>query len=191
MIERAVIERRLAGSAAAIHALRDQVPQILEVATAVRKCLDDGGTLYTAGNGGSAAHALHLAEELIGRYRADRPPRRAVCLCADPTALTCIGNDYGFDEVFARPCRALLTAGDSLLVLSTSGKSRNLVRALELARDRGAQTIGLLGPDADACGALCDVAFLSKGTDSAQVQETHQVVIHLICELLEGRHEGT
>jgi D-sedoheptulose 7-phosphate isomerase len=153
--------------------------------------------LYTAGNGGSAAQAMHLAEELVGRYRGDRPPRRAVCLNADPTTLTCIANDFGYEQIFARPGRALLTPGDALLVLSTSGNSVNLVRALETARDIGVTTLGLLGADGGACRALCDHAVLIPASDSAHIQEAHLVVVHLICEGVEEegtkarRHEGT
>ncbi|MHC4428752.1 MAG: D-sedoheptulose-7-phosphate isomerase [Planctomycetota bacterium] len=180
-----LLDQRLDGSIEAIRSLRDQLGRVAEIAGAIRGAIDAGGTLYTAGNGGSAAHALHLAEELIGRYRSNRPPRRAVCLCADPTALTCIANDFGYEEVFARPCRALLGPGDVLLVLSTSGKSPNLVRALEAARERNAKTIGLLGPEPAACGPLCDLTLHAQGADSAHIQEAHQVVIHMICELME------
>ena len=99
---------RVDGSLAAIGTLRDDVPVVAALIELIIGRLEAGGTLYTAGNGGSAAQALHLAEELIGRYRSDRPPQRAVCLNADPTALTCIANDYGYEEVFARQCTALL-----------------------------------------------------------------------------------
>jgi D-sedoheptulose 7-phosphate isomerase len=177
---------RLDASIAAIGALRGQLDAITAVADAVVATLRSGGTVYTCGNGGSAAQALHLAEELIGRYRSDRPPQRAVCLNADPTALTCIANDYGFEEVFARQCTALLGAGDALVVLSTSGKSANLVRALHVARARGAAAIGLLGRGGGECLALCDHALVAPGADSAPIQEAHQVVIHLVCEALEG-----
>ena len=142
--------------------------------------------MYTCGNGGSAAQALHLAEELIGRYRSNRPPLRAVCLNADPTALTCIANDFGFDQVFARQCEALLTPGDVLLVFSTSGKSPNLIKALEISRTRGCTAIALLGKDGGECGVLCDQALIVAADDSAHVQEAHLVVLHLICEALEG-----
>ena len=113
----ALIDARLDGSLAAVGSLREQVDRIRALGDAVIGRLRAGGTLYTAGNGGSAAQALHLAEELIGRYRGDRPALPALCLNADPTALTCIGNDYGFERVFARQCEALLGAGDVLAVI--------------------------------------------------------------------------
>ncbi len=185
MDDRSLITKRIDGSAAAIEALRGQVDRIADAAALLLGRLRDGGTLYTAGNGGSAAHALHLAEELIGRYRSNRPPLRALCLNADPTALTCIANDFGYDQVFARQCEALLTESDVLLVLSTSGESDNVIEALRVARDRGAATIGLLGKSGGRCAALCDHAITVDAGDSAHVQDAHQVVLHLICELAE------
>src|SRR5688572_31089255 len=142
---RGLLSRRVDGSLAAIASLRAQLDKVSAMADLMLAKLADGGTIYTAGNGGSAAQALHLAEELIGRYRSDRPPLRAVCLNADPTALTCIANDFGFGQVFARQCEALLTPNDVLLVFSTSGKSPNIVQALETARRRQCTTVGLLG----------------------------------------------
>ena len=179
------ILRRLDGSMAAIGSLRDQVYRIDAVGTALIDRLNRGGTLYTAGNGGSAAQAMHLAEELIGRYRGDRPALRAVCLNADPTALTCIANDFGYEQVFARQCEALLGPDDVLLVLSTSGRSPNLVEALKAAKQCDTLSIGLLGSDGGACGPLCDHQITIDATDSAFVQEAHQVVVHLLCEMIE------
>lgn len=187
MNDEARINQRIDGSLAAIGSLRDQIGQITEITAEVYDCLHSGGTLYTAGNGGSAAQALHLAQELIGRYRGDRPAQRAICLNADPTALTCIANDYGYEHIFSRQLEAVLTSGDVLLVLSTSGDSRNVVNALQTAAQRGATTIGLLGGDGGACRALCDHAVVVPGNDSAYIQEAHQVVIHLICEVIEQR----
>jgi D-sedoheptulose 7-phosphate isomerase len=183
----AIIQRRIEGSIAALAALREHAASLDLACRAMRRALLGGGTVYTAGNGGSAAQALHLAEELIGRYRSDRPPLRAVCLNADPTALTCIANDFGFEQIFARQCAALCGRGDALVAFTTSGRSRNIVEALRVARDRGAVTIGLLGGNGGACLGLCDHAILVPSHDSAHVQEAHQVVLHLLCETVEER----
>jgi D-sedoheptulose 7-phosphate isomerase len=180
------IASRIEQSARAVAALSKQAAVIERQGQALRECFSRGGTLYTCGNGGSAAQALHLAEELIGRYRADRPPYRAMCLNADPTALTCIANDFGFEQVFARQCNALLRKGDVLVVMSTSGASANLIEALKAARQAGAATIGLLGRDGGACRALCDELLVIPGSDSAHTQEAHLIAIHLLCELLES-----
>jgi D-sedoheptulose 7-phosphate isomerase len=149
------------------------------------RTLEAGGTIFTAGNGGSAAQAMHLAEELIGRYRSNRAPHRAICLNVDPAAITCIANDFGFEKVFARQCEALLREGDALVVLSTSGTSPNIIAALETARKKGATTIGLLGRTGGTCRDLCDHALLIPSDDSAHIQEAHQAAIHLICEAVE------
>ena len=164
---------------------------IVAAAGAIVDRLQGGGTLYTCGNGGSAAEAMHLAEELIGRYGGrDRPPQRAICLNADATALTCIANDFGFDEIFARQCRALLTGRDALVVMSTSGESENIVRALQAARERGALTIGLLGREGGRCRPLCDHAIIVDGDDAARIQEAHLVIAHLFCEAVEQAAAG-
>jgi D-sedoheptulose 7-phosphate isomerase len=181
---------RIDGSIAAVESLRERIDDLAAIAEAVIACLDEGGTVYTAGNGGSAAQAMHLAEELIGRYRGDRPAQRAICLNADSTALTCIANDFGYERVFARQCEALLSERDALIVLSTSGRSANVINALETARQRGATTIGLLGGDGGRCLERCDHALVVAGGDSAHVQEAHQVAVHLICEAVERHLAG-
>lgn len=185
MAEHSHLITRIEGSLAAIGFLREQIETVTRVCDTVTQSLRDGGCIYTCGNGGSAAQALHLAEELIGRYRSDRPAQRAICLNADATALTCIANDFGYEQVFARQCQALLTPADVLVVLSTSGNSPNVVNALHTAGECGATTIGLLGKDGGACLQLCDHALAIPGGDSAHVQEAHQVLIHLICEAVE------
>ncbi len=180
------IAARLAGSRRAIDALNELAPALGAMIGEVVARLEAGGTVFTCGNGGSAAEALHLAEELVGNYRnRGRGERAAVCLSADVTALTCIANDFGFEEVFARPARALLRPGDVLVGLSTSGNSENVVRALDVARERGALTVGLLGGNGGACRERCDHALVIDVADSAHVQEAHLVIVHLLCEALE------
>lgn len=181
-----LVSRRIDGSLEAIRWLRDHAGDVSAFVEALCAVARGGGLVATCGNGGSAAEALHLAEELVGRYRSSRRPLRAICLAADPTALTCIANDFGFDQVFARPVEALLGPGDALVVFSTSGRSPNVVQALEVARSRGAATFGLLGGDGGACAPLCDRAIVVPLRDSAFIQEAHQVVMHLCCEALEA-----
>ncbi len=173
---------RLDAAFASIDADPDAIVRLLQ---AVEATVRRGGTVLTCGNGGSAAEALHLAEELIGRYRGDRPPIRSMCLNADPTALTCIANDYGFEAIFARQVEAMATDLDALAVFSTSGNSPNLLAALEAARARNATTIGFLGGDGGEARALCDVSVVVGGRDSAAIQEVHQFLMHACCEQFE------
>ncbi len=185
MLTRDLILQRVEGALAAVGSIRDNLETIEKMGQTIVERLRAGGVMYTAGNGGSAAEALHLAEEFIGRYRSNRPPLRAVCLNADPTALTCIANDFGFEEVFARQIRALGSRGDIVVAFSTSGRSRNILRLLEEAGLRGCVRIALLGSSGGAARELCEHALIVPSDDSAHVQEAHQVVLHLFCELLE------
>lgn len=181
------ITQRLQMSRRAAEALESQRNSLVRACEMVTQVLEDGGAVLTCGNGGSAAEALHLAEELTGRYRTNRPALRAVCLAADPTALTCIANDFGFDHVFARQVEAIGRSGDLLVVFSTSGKSPNLLRALHVARDRGLTTLGLLGGEGGPALPLCDHAIVVHGVDGAAVQEAHQMIMHILCEACEAR----
>jgi len=180
------IKGRIEASAKTIANLTEQAESIRLAGSTLADTLIAGGKILTCGNGGSAAEALHLAEEMIGRYRDDRPPLAAVCLNADPTALTCIANDFGFDAVFDRQVRGLGKAGDALVIFSTSGKSPNIRLALEAARELGMKTIGMLGKGGGACGPLCDVPLIVGSDDTAHIQESHQVMMHLLLEAVEG-----
>jgi D-sedoheptulose 7-phosphate isomerase len=148
-----------------------------------------GGRVLTCGNGGSLCDAMHFAEEMSGRFRDDRPAL-AVQAMADPTHLTCVGNDYGFERVFARGIEAWGKAGDALVVFSTSGKSPNLIAAVEAARGRGLSVFGLLGRDGGPLKSACDHVIVVPGTTSDRIQEVHIKVVHLLIELIEKRLFG-
>ncbi len=185
-IDRETIRRHIEASARTISGLGAQADTIGAIAGAIGDTLASGGRVLTCGNGGSAAEAMHLSEELVGRYKADRPPLAGLCLNADATAITCIANDFGYDQVFARQVRGLGTKGDVLVVFSTSGKSANIVLALEAARDMGVTTIGLLGKGGGPCAPLCDHALVVDSDQTERIQEAHQVVLHLILESVES-----
>jgi len=176
---------RIKRSQAAISGLADHLDTIANICSTIETNLAAGATLWTAGNGGSAAQALHLSEELVGRYRADRQPLASAMLCGEATSMTCIANDFGFDQIFARPLRALARPGDLLMVLSTSGNSPNLINALEVAATIPCTTIGLLGKDGGSCAERCDHTLVINESDSACIQDAHQIVIHLLCEHLD------
>lgn len=147
--------------------------------------LQTGHKLMFCGNGGSAADSQHLASELTGRFIKDRRPLAAMALSTDSSALTCIGNDYAFDEVFARQLVALGRTGDVLVAISTSGNSRNVIRAAEEARVLGIRVIGLLGRDGGALAALCDVPVVVPSEVTARIQEAHILIGHTLCGLIE------
>jgi len=172
-------------AAAALGALAEQADTIHRIGDRIVQILRGGGKIMTCGNGGSAAEAMHLAEELIGRYRAARRPMAAMALNADPTAMTCIANDWSFAEVFARQVEGLGRPGDGLVVLTTSGRSPNILRALEVARNAGITTIGLLGPAGSDAQALCELALLQDGPASSHVQEGHLATIHAVLEMVD------
>jgi D-sedoheptulose 7-phosphate isomerase len=136
------------------------------------------------GNGGSLADAAHFAEELTGRYRADRRPLAAIA-CSDPGHITCTANDYGFDEVFARWVRALAQPGDVLIVLSTSGNSANILRAAGAARERGVPVVALLGRTGGPAAALADHAIIVPGATADRIQELHMLVLHAWVAMIE------
>jgi D-sedoheptulose 7-phosphate isomerase len=147
--------------------------------------LGQGGRLLVAGNGGSAAEAQHLAAELVGKLRDDRTPLSAIALCADTSAVTAISNDYGFEEVFARQVRGHGRPGDILMVLSTSGRSPNLLAAVRAARETGMHTWAMTGPAPNPLAELCEEAVTCPSEDSQVVQELHLLAVHVMCEYVD------
>ncbi|MFD0371202.1 SIS domain-containing protein [Streptomyces sp. NPDC059071] len=152
--------------------------------------LTDGGRLLAAGNGGSAAQAQHLTAELVGRYREDRPAYSALSLHAETSSVTAIGNDYGFEQVFARQVAAHGRAGDLLMLLSTSGRSPNLLSAAMTARSRGLDVWALTGPAPNPLAEAADDALTVDAATTATVQEAHLVVVHLLCEFFDASLVG-
>lgn len=165
--------------------LQQQAATVEQIAREICAGLLAGRTLLTCGNGGSAADALHLAEELIGRYRSNRRAYPAICLAADSTALTCIANDFGYDQVFARQVEGLARPGDLLVAFSTSGKSPSILAALSAARAKGARTIALLGKGGGPAKGMADLELVIASDESARIQEAHMQVVHYICEVVE------
>jgi len=147
--------------------------------------LGTGGRLLVAGNGGSAAEAQHLAAELVGRLRDERIPLSAIALTCESAAVTAIGNDYGFDEVFARQVRAHGRPGDVLILLSTSGRSPNLIAAAHAAREVGVRTWAMVGKGPSPLAEVCDEALCCPADDSQVVQELHLISVHVMCEYLD------
>lgn len=160
----------------------------VEIASAGELCghaLVKGHRIFLCGNGGSAADAQHIAAELIGRFVNDRRALPAIALTTDTSALTAIGNDYGYDEVFSRQVEGLCREGDVLIAISTSGNSGNVLKAVDTAHRAGASVIGLSGKSGGALDAKCDVSLVVPSDVTARIQEMHIVIGHLICALVE------
>jgi D-sedoheptulose 7-phosphate isomerase len=156
-----------------------------KIADVIVAALRAGNKLLIIGNGGSAADAQHIAAEIVGRYKKDRPAYAAIALTTDTSALTAISNDYGFEQLFARQLEGLGQRGDVLLALSTSGRSANILAALRTARERGLVTIGFTGAKGEALGVLCDHLLVAPSDDTPIVQQIHLTVAHGICDEIE------
>jgi len=166
-------------------ALRSLAPAVDRVVAITARSMAAGGVLLVCGNGGSAADAQHIAAELTGRFFRDRKPLPALALHGNTSSLTAIGNDYGYDEVFAREVGAHGRTGDVLLAISTSGNSRNILRAIETSREKQIAVIGLTGESGGKMRDLCDVCLCVPSTSTPRIQECHILIGHTICELLE------
>lgn len=164
---------------------RELSPLIAEMVTMLAETFKRGGKLLVMGNGGSAADAQHFVAEIVGRFKMERRGLPAIALSTDTSILTAIGNDYGFDRVFQRQVEALAAPGDLIIGISTSGNSPNVLLALELAREKGCRTVGLLGKDGGSIKNLCDLALIVPTDDTPRVQEGHITIIHIVCDLLE------
>ena len=179
-----LVVRTLREAAAAHERMASAVESVVAAAMAITAALKSGGTVLVFGNGGSAADAQHFTAELVGRFEQERKAWPAIALNTDTSALTAIGNDYGFDRVFARQVAALGRHGDVAIGISTSGNSPNVLRALETANERGLVTVALTGRGGDA-GKIASVHVRVDEERTARVQEVHTTLLHVICALVE------
>jgi D-sedoheptulose 7-phosphate isomerase len=173
-----------------VRSVADAASGLAEVdrcAAVIAEALQGGGKVLTAGNGGSAADALHLSEELVGRYKNNRRALPAIALASDGTALTCIANDFGFDQVFARQVEALGNKGDVLVLFTSSGNSTNLILAVEMAKTRGVKTVAFIGRGGGKLKGLADAEWVVPSAIGARVQELHGWALHVILEVVENR----
>lgn len=154
---------------------------VLKACEMIANTLKNGGKVLVCGNGGSAADSQHFAAELTGRYKTERSPLCGIALTTDTSAITAIGNDYGYDEVFARQVGGIGRSGDILVGISTSGNSKNILNALEVAKRLKIKTIGLSGKGGGKMNGLCDLNLVVPSNDTARIQEMHILIIHTIC----------
>ncbi|CAN5445828.1 D-sedoheptulose 7-phosphate isomerase [soil metagenome] len=182
-----ILSDAIRGSVEVSTDLQELAAPLSSAAEALANALSSDRKLLICGNGGSAADAAHMATEFVVRFVAERPAFPAICLSNDAGTLTAAGNDYGFDEVFARQVAAFGRAGDVLICLTTSGKSRNVQRALDEAKARGVTTITLLGRDGGDARGTADIELIVRSESTARIQEAHMLLLHVLCEAVEER----
>ena len=159
--------------------------KIISVSKVLSKSLKKGGTIYWCGNGGSASDSMHLSTELIGRFKKNRKPLKSISLSSNASALTCISNDFGFENLFSRQIEALGKKNDVLIAISTSGNSKNILKAIEQANRNKLFTIGMLGKNGGKCKNKSDIDLIVKSSSTARIQEMHIMIGQIICELIE------
>jgi len=186
-----ILKNAVASAKETLESLVQLDEQVAKAADLIEQCLRSGNKLLVCGNGGSAADAAHFATELVVRFAKNRPAQPAICLASDGGLLTAAANDYGFDEIFARQVAAFGQAGDVLVSITTSGKSKNVKRALEEAKTRKLKTIAFLGRDGGSTIGIAEVDLLIAGDSIARIQEAHQLLLHVLCEIIESRLEQT
>lgn len=186
---RSIIEKSLREADELLHAFRttpNMVDAVEKTADAFLEAFQTGHKVLACGNGGSMADAMHFCEEWSGRFRADRQPYPAIAL-SDPTHMSCVANDYGYQHVFSRQVQALGAPGDILLVLTTSGQSPSIVEAAKTGRDKGLQVIGFLGQSGGPTLPLCHISLLAPGPTSDRIQELHMLCLHIVIEAVESK----
>jgi D-sedoheptulose 7-phosphate isomerase len=184
-----IFDRAIDDSTRTLESLKKLESQVAKATDLIEQCLRAGNKLLVCGNGGSAADAAHFATELVVRFAKDRRAYPAICLASDGGLLTAAANDYGFDEIFARQVAAFGQPEDVLICLTTSGKSKNIVRAMEEAKARKLKTIAFLGRDGGPTIGIADVDLLVASDSTARIQEAHQLLLHVLCEIIEARFE--
>ncbi len=183
-----IIQQRLQDSIEVKKRIMDDgelIRGIHKAADMIAACLKNGGKLVLAGNGGSESDSLHFAGEITGRFQKEREPWPAVVLGADPATLTAISNDYGYEEAYARQAKAFVRDGDVFIGISTSGNSRNLIKAISAVGHTNCKTIALLGKDGGAVKSMVSQSLIVPSNVTARIQESHITMIHIICELTE------
>jgi D-sedoheptulose 7-phosphate isomerase len=181
LLDKAVVDLgKLLPALAAMHG------PLLKLGQAMQDCWAKRGKVLVAGNGGSAADSMHLAEELTVRFMKNRKALAAVALC-DPTAITCAGNDFGYETIFARQVEAMGNPGDILVVFTTSGNSPNILRAIAQAKSQGLMTVAFLGKDGGKAKGQCDIEFIVPASVPHRIQEGHKILFHTLCEWVDQK----
>ena len=182
-----ILKSAIAAATKTLQSIVDLESQVTRAAQLITDCLTNGDKVLACGNGGSAADAADFCTELACRFVEDRRPYPAMNLSQGGSLITAVGNDYGFEEIFARQVRAFGNSGDILIAISTSGKSKNIRRAIEEAGSHKLKTMALLGRDGGSVTGIADVDLIVKSDSTARIQEAHKFILHVICEICEAR----
>jgi|SRR5437588_12347664 len=182
-----ILKSAIGAAKTTLHSIADLESQVIKAADLIVDCLTSGKKVLVCGNGGSAADSADFSTEFACRFVEDRRPYPAINLSQGGSLITATGNDYGFEEIFARQIRAFGNEGDALIAISTSGKSKNIQRAMQEAHARKLKTVALLGRDGGSSAGLADLDLIVKGDSTARIQEAHKFILHVICEICETR----
>ena len=181
------IRNYILSSSEIVHSSVLLAPNIEKSITAIVKCLRKGNKVVLFGNGGSAADAQHIAAEFIGRFKINRKSLPAIALSDNPSTITAISNDFSFDLVFSRQCESLISKGDVVIGISTSGNSLNVKKGINISKKKGAITIGLLGNKGGSIKKCVDIPLIVNATETSHIQEVHRIIYHVICEIVERK----
>lgn len=186
MVIENTVQHSFAAHLRVIKLVREEFAEPIEkIGQLLAQSLTNGGTLFWCGNGGSAADSQHLAAELVGRFKGNRRALRSIALTTDASILTCVANDFSYDDIFARQIEGLGRKGDVLIGISTSGNSKNVLRAFKAAKEMGLITVALLGKGGGAVKDSADHALVIPSGDTARIQEVHILIGHILCEVIE------
>ena len=180
-----LIKKHILEHSAVLDSIEHLDESIIKVANLLMYCLENKGTIFWCGNGGSASDSQHLAGELVGRFVDERKPLKSISLTADSAVMTCILNDYGYEHIFSRQIEALGSKGDVLVGITTSGNSKNVLNAFEVAKNKGLRTVGLLGKGGGVAKDLVNESIIVSSNSTARVQEMHILIGHILCDLIE------
>jgi len=184
-MENIILKRFKESSEVKTRFLKENLSKLLDLIKLIAQTFEAGNKIFFFGNGGSAADAQHLAAEFVNRYVIDRPPLPAIALTTDTSILTSISNDFAFNEIFAKQLRAIGKEGDVAIGISTSGNSSNVVKAFEVAKEMGMKTVALSGNDGGVLAKMADVSLIVSSTSTPRIQETHILIGHILCEMVE------
>ena len=184
-MENIILKRFKESSEVKTRFLKENLSKLLDLIKLIAQTFEAGNKIFFFGNGGSAADAQHLAAEFVNRYVMDRPPLPAIALTTDTSILTSVSNDFAFNEIFAKQLRAIGKEGDVAIGISTSGNSSNVVKAFEVAKEMGIKTVALSGNDGGVLAKMADVSLVVSSTSTPRIQETHILIGHILCEMVE------